>query len=92
MLSASTGQASELFYRVKRKSSLVSHFPLPADLWPCCTSVAPALAAAQHPPALPGAAAEHPNEKEGEIKETSREDLNTDTLHPPASSTTYTIF
>lgn len=52
-------------YRVKRKSSLVSHFPLPADPWPCCTSVVPALAAAQHPPALPGAAAEHPNEREG---------------------------
>lgn len=73
-------------YRVKWKSSLVSHFLLPADLWPCCTSVVPALVAAQHPPALPGAAAEHPNEKEGQIKETSRVDLNTETLHPPAPS------
>lgn len=42
----------------------ISHFLLPADLWPCYTSVAPALAAAQHPPALPAAAAEHPNETE----------------------------
>lgn len=57
--------AGSNIYRVKRKSSLVSHFPLPADPWPCCTSVVPALAAAQHPPALPGAAAEHPNEREG---------------------------
>lgn len=57
------------------KSLLVSHFPLPADLWPCCTSVVPALAAAQHPPALPGAAAEHPNEKEGQIKDMSREEI-----------------
>lgn len=80
----------QIFDRVKRKSPLVSHFPLLADLWPCCTSVAPALAATQHPPALPGAAAEHPNEKEREIKEMSREDLNTDTLHPPALSTAHT--
>lgn len=80
---ASMGQAGQIFYRVKRKSSLVSHFPLPTDLWPCCTSVVPALAAAQHPPALPGAAAEHPNEKGGRSEELSGEDLNTDKLHPP---------
>lgn len=65
---ASTGWARQIFYRVKRKSSLVSHFPLPADPWPCCTSAAPALAAARHPPALPGAAAEHPDEREGRSK------------------------
>lgn len=87
---ASTGQAGQISDSVKRKSSLVSHFPLPTDLWPCCISVVPALAAAQHPPALPGAAVEHPNEKDGEIKETSGEDLNTDPLHPPALPTAYT--
>lgn len=74
---------------VERKSSLVSHFLLPADLWPCCISVVLALSAAQHPPALPGAVAEHPNDKERQIKETFRVDLNTDTLHPPALSTAY---
>lgn len=87
---ASSGQAGQIFYRVKRKSSLVSHFPLPADPWPCCTSVVPALAAEQHPPALPGAAAEHPNENEGEIKDMSAQDLNADMLHPPALLTAYT--
>lgn len=61
---AVTSQRGRIFHRVKGKSSLVSHFPPPADLWPCCTSVVPALAAAQHPPALPSAAAEHPNEKQ----------------------------
>lgn len=48
---------------VKWKSSLVSHFPPPAVLWPCCIGEAPALAAIQRPPALPDASAEHPNEK-----------------------------
>lgn len=57
------------FIRPKRKSSLVSHFLHPTDLWPCCTSAVPALAATEHPPALTDAAAEHPNEKDGEIKE-----------------------
>lgn len=88
---APTGQAGQIFYRVKRKSSLVSHFLPPADLWSCCISVVPALAAAQHPPAPPSAAAEHPNEKE--IKETCTEDLNTDIStyreHPPTSKLYY---
>lgn len=41
----------------------ISHSLRPADLWPCCTSVAPASAAAQRPPARPGAVAEHPKER-----------------------------
>lgn len=44
----------------------ISHSLHPADLWPCCTSAAPASAAARHPPARPGAAAGHPNERERE--------------------------
>lgn len=74
------------------KSSFVSHFLLPADLWPCCTSVVPALAAAQHPPGLPGVAAEHPNEKEGQIKEMLSVDLKTDTLRPPAPAAHTTLY
>lgn len=45
----------------------ISHSLHPADLWPCCTSAAPASAAAQRPPARPGAAVEHPNEREREM-------------------------
>lgn len=88
---APTGQAGQIFYRVKRKSSLVSHFLPPADLWPYCISVVPALAAAQHPPAPPSAAAEHPNEKEREIKETCTEDLNADTSTYPEHPPTYKL-
>lgn len=44
----------------------ISHSLRPADLWPCCTSAAPASAAARRPPARPGAAAEHPNARERE--------------------------
>lgn len=89
--------AATLLEQVKKcnatwKSSFVSHFLHPADLWPCCTSVVPALAAAQHPPGLPGAAAEHPNEKEGQIKEMLSVDLKTDTVHPPAPAAHTTLY
>lgn len=42
----------------------ISHSLHPADLWPCCTSAAPASAAARRLPARPSAAAEHPNKRE----------------------------
>lgn len=62
-------KTSQIIQQVMRKSSLVSHFLLPADLWPCYTSAAPASAAARPPPAPPGAAAVHPNETEKKIEE-----------------------